>query len=255
MLLIAVITLSDSDAINTTNASLLRNYVTPSKTIACSVDQDPCLTLQEYASQPDVYFTNNTIFYFEPGSHTLNNNLTLENLHNFTFQGVPDCEVLFGTLVSITWRSCSNIKVSSINLSLRGNFTFSITFECSYLVQISNISVSGNGYIGCSSIVSKDSIVYIRDSKFVGIRGSVGAALMILESCITFAHLPASGMYCALHIQLQLLRQHYHDVTARIAIIHMQGVAGNYTVHILSVLAVFMFVYALLAEAVRSSGY
>ena len=65
------------------NASVFtKNNVTPNKTFGCSSDrsQNCCLTLQEYASVPDVYFTNNTIFYFEPGEHKLNSSLKLENL-------------------------------------------------------------------------------------------------------------------------------------------------------------------------------
>ena len=162
ILLIVLTTSSDSGVIN---ASLLKNYVTPSKTIACSVDQDPCLTLQEYASQPDVYFTNNTIFYFEPGSHTLNNNLTLENLHNFTFQGIPDSEVvkvLFGSFASITWKDCSNIELSLINFVLLDHHTFGIIFEQTQMVQLFNISISGNGFIGCGAIKSQMSDVGIK---------------------------------------------------------------------------------------------
>ena len=74
------------------NASVFtENYVTPDKTIGCSSNQSQncCLTLQEYASRPDVYFTNDTIFYFEPGEHKLNSSLKLENLNNVTLQGLP----------------------------------------------------------------------------------------------------------------------------------------------------------------------
>ena len=71
----------------------LKYYVTPNKTVSCSDEHSTCLNLQEYASQPDLYFTSDAIFYFEPGSHMLNSNLNLVNIHNFTFQGLPECEV------------------------------------------------------------------------------------------------------------------------------------------------------------------
>ena len=68
----------------------LKNNVTPNKTIGCFDDWSSCLTLQEYAAanQPNVYFTNDTLFYFKSSSHILNNSLTLTNLLNFTFQGL-----------------------------------------------------------------------------------------------------------------------------------------------------------------------
>ena len=90
------------------------NYVTPSEKIGCSDNMSPCLTLQEYVSQPQVYFANNTMFTFESGSHTLNSSLSLVHIHNFTFQGLSYSEVLVSPLVNVTWESCWNIKVSSI---------------------------------------------------------------------------------------------------------------------------------------------
>ena len=135
------------------------------------------------------YFTNDTIFYFQPGSHTLNSSLTLVYLHCLTLQGMPDGEVvnvLFGPLVTITWKNCSNIEVSSVSFSLLDYFTYAIVFEHSHLVQLSNISVFGNEFIGCSSVMSQHSTLGIRDSNFVGIQGSFGAAVLIFRSCVTF---------------------------------------------------------------------
>lgn len=139
------------------------NYVTPDKAIKCSDDQSTCLTLQEYASQPDVYFTNDTIFYFEPGNHTLNSRLFFTNLHNFTFQGLSkfNCNALLDPSVNVTWKNCSNIKVSSILFSLFENFTISIIFEHSFFVQLFNVTVFGNGHFGCSSVLSRHSTLGI----------------------------------------------------------------------------------------------
>ena len=92
----------------------LMNYVTPSKVIECSDYGSPCLTLQEYTGQPDVHFTNDTIFYFEPGSHRLNNSVTLTNLHNFTFQGLPGND----SLVTITWKECWNVQLPFHHLKI-----------------------------------------------------------------------------------------------------------------------------------------
>ena len=167
----------------------LKNYVTPNETAQCSNDWSNCLILEEYASQPDSYFKNNTIFQFEPGSHQLNRSLNFTNLHNFTLLGKRSevIIILLGPLVRIKWENCSNIEISSISIILFKEFTFSIIFGHSNLVHLCNISVHGNEEnIGCSSILSRYSTLHIQDSTFEGIRGSFGAAMMISRSCVTF---------------------------------------------------------------------
>ena len=169
----------------------LKNYVTPNKTAQCSNDWINCLTLKGYASQTDDYFKNNTIFQFEPGNHTLNRSLTFINLHNFTLLGKRSkmTNVLLGPLVYIIWENCSNIDISSLSFIILEDFTFSIIFINSNLVQLSDVSVSdyGNeGNIGCSSVLSQYSTLHIKDSQFAGIQGSIGAAMMILRSCVIF---------------------------------------------------------------------
>ena len=49
-------------------------------------------------------------------------------------------------------------------------------------MQLSNISVVGYSLIGCSAVMIHESSADIRDSKFVGIQGLFGAALMISTS-------------------------------------------------------------------------
>ena len=174
---------------------IIENYVTPSQAIGCSVNwsqNHSCLTLQEYAREPGMYFTNNTIFYFEPGSHTLNISLKLVNVHNFTFLGLPDYQLdqvsfLYGESVKITWEKCRNIRVSSITFNLLGSFTYSFVFHQTQNVLLYNISVtSRKKAIGCSSIMCQQSDVTIRNCYFFGIRGSLGAALMIIKSNASF---------------------------------------------------------------------
>ena len=170
-------------------ANGLKNNVTPNETGQCSNGWTNCLTLEEYTSQPEDYFKNNTIFQFEPGSHRLNRSLNFTNLYNFTLQGKHNevINVLLGPLVSIIWENCLNIKVSSVSFVILEYFAFSIIFEHSHLVQLSKISIYGNvKYIGCSSVWSRYSTIHIQDSKFTGIQGSLGGAMRISRSCVTF---------------------------------------------------------------------
>ena len=112
------------------------------------------------------------------------------NLCNFSFLGWPNNDqvvtIAVDPLASITWNESWNIEISSITFTLHDNFTFIMRFEHSQLVRLSNISIYGNGYSGCSSIVSEESALEFNDSTFIGINGFLGAALMIFVSNITF---------------------------------------------------------------------
>ena len=180
-----------------TTSSMTVNYVKPlnfeSTTASpCSDMQRPCLILSEYTSDLDVYFINNTIFYFYPGMHTLRDSLVLENVHNLSFQGWPSGEDVIkiipatGSSTSISLTRSYNIKISLISFVLYGNFTFIMRFTHSQLVQLSNVSIYGNWYSGCSSIISLGSEIDISNASFLGIKGYLGAALIISASNITF---------------------------------------------------------------------
>jgi hypothetical protein len=169
------------------------NYVKPfasERASPCSGVQRPCLTLNEYARNSDEHFVNNTRFYFFPGIHRLDYSLILIYLNNFSFMGRPSggqaVTIVVDSSTTISWNETRNIEISSIRFTLHGDFTFIMRFEHSQLVQLSNISIHGNGYSGCSSIISEESALEFNDSTFIGINGYLGAALMIFASNITF---------------------------------------------------------------------
>ena len=173
---------------STAEIKALNHYVIPNRTMRCFNDQVSCQTIEEYVSQPDVYFTNNTNFYFQPGNHQLNSNLTLTSLRDVNFQGLPDnnvVNVLRGSFVGITWENCWFVQLTSISFILPDIYTFSIVFKHTELVQLYNISVIGNEYnTGYSAILSQQSGIGIRDCKFIGIWGVFGAAIMMSESSV-----------------------------------------------------------------------
>ena len=164
-------------------------YVKPTTNKTTLCHSDPCLTLDEYASLPEVYFNNYTIFYFYPGIHRLSDSLRLKRVYNISFQGLPtDNEVVkvkIDSVASITWEKSWNIEISSISFMLSDNFTFMIKFEQSLHIHLSNISIFGNRYKGRSSIVSQESELDITNSMFCEIKGLLGAALIAMASNIT----------------------------------------------------------------------
>ena len=186
-------TLHGSGQVSPTNSSTEKvkyRYVTPNKSMPCLTSHHPCLTIDEYASQIDKFFLNNSIFSFDPGNHSLNIGINISGINNVSFIGLPDNSVTIMVLnksACISWESCESIEITNIKFIIKKNFTDIISFESTCLVELINITILGNGHTGCSAIVSKKSIVNISNSKFIGITGHSGAALLASESNITFA--------------------------------------------------------------------
>ena len=166
------------------------NYVTPNRSILCLTDQHPCFTIDEYASQIDKFFLNDSIFSFLSGNHSLNVGLNISGIHNISFIGLPDNSVTIMVLNKsgcIAWEGCKSIKITNIKFNIKSNFVYIISFESTSLVELTNITILGHGHTGCSSIISINSKIGISNSKFKGIKGYSGAALLASKSSITFA--------------------------------------------------------------------
>ena len=184
---------SSSSPPYSTNTTEQMKYVTPNERIPCGTGYQlsPCLTIAEYANRADIYFVNDSTFFFYPGDHVLNIRLTVSHIHNISFKGLPEkgasITVLSG-LDGITWNSCVAVEISNIIFNVESNFTYILSFEFSFLVKFSNVTILGNAHsVGCSAVISEKSEIYISNSKFVGIVGDSGAALIGIESIIMFA--------------------------------------------------------------------
>lgn len=157
-------------------------YVTPTNDSPCQhlVDHAPCLIFEDYVNPSDIYFVNNTVFYFYPGTHRLNASLILINVHNVTMQGLPGNEtvlIVLDTMVNITWDICYGVEISSIPFELTSGFSYGIAFKQSHLVRLFNVTILGSDTRGQSLIMSQNSSLDIVNSKFFAIKGYIGAAL------------------------------------------------------------------------------
>ena len=163
------------------NSSVQRvNYVTPNGSMPCPTDQHPCFTIDEYASQVDKFFLSDSSFRFVPGNHSLNIGLTISGINNVSFKGLPNNSVtivVLNRLACISWEDCDNIEITNINFIIESEFSCVLSFYSVFCVKLLNITIFGNGHIGCSSIVSERSVVDISNSTFIGIGGYYGAAL------------------------------------------------------------------------------
>ena len=166
-------------------------YVQPSNgSISCSVSE-PC-TFDQYANDSEQHFLPNTIFIFLPGEHQLNSSLTLDNIHNVSFQGVLEeraVAVTLGPQVGLSFTNCTSIRIDSLNFILAGDFEYRLVFSNTTNVQLYNIlfTVEDGNSCGCSAVVGEASQMNIINSSFISISGQFGAAILALDSSnITF---------------------------------------------------------------------
>ena len=170
LLMVLIVALSDTRS--KAQINYVSRYVIPNRTVRCFNDQVLCQTLEQYAAQPEVYFTNNTYFYFQPGNHQLNSSLLkLRNLRNVIFKGLPNnnmINIILGSPVSIVWENCWFVQLTSINFILPNLYSFGIVFKQTELIQLYNITINAaDGYsTGCSAVLSLQSGIGIRDCKF-----------------------------------------------------------------------------------------
>ena len=165
------------------------NYVTPNRSMPCPTDQHHCFTIDEYGSQVDKFFLNDSIFRFLPGNHSLNIGLNISSINNVSFLGLPNSTIAVIVLnesVCIIWEDCRNVEINNINFSVKSDFSCMLFFKSTFVIKLRNITVLGNSHTGCSSIITKRSTVEISNSKFNGITGYSGAAIFALHSKITF---------------------------------------------------------------------
>ena len=167
-------------------------YVHPSNgsSIPCNVS-DPC-TFDQYAIDPEQHILSSMIFIFLPGDHQLNTSINLHGVQNVSFQGMStegSVTVILAPQVDLTFSSCDDIEITSLNFLLSGDYEYRLIFynTNSVFIQSVLISTEDENSTGNSAILSEASNINISDSNFVGISGQCGAALQVLDSSeITF---------------------------------------------------------------------
>ena len=85
----------------------------------CPSTNAPCYSLSYYTANYKSYFTSDTIFYFQEGTHTLHGTLKISNVSNITLQGLGHIEQSFHekVLQSTSVIMCSNNNNTGIKFS------------------------------------------------------------------------------------------------------------------------------------------
>lgn len=163
-------------------------YVQPSNgSISCNVSE-PC-TFDQYANNSEQHFLSATTFIFQPGDHQLSNTVSLYGIQNVSFQGmlVDEGTVtirLVSSHAGLSFDNCEDIEIKSLKFLLSDKFEFGLMFSDTRDVTLHDITISMDeeSSTGCSAIISQESVIKVSDSRFVGISGQLGAALLAQNS-------------------------------------------------------------------------
>ena len=102
----------------------------------------PCHNLSYYIADYESYFTDDTIFYFLEGTHTLQDILEISNVSNITLQGLGDIEQGFHETVmqSTSVIRCSDYNIAGIQFNNSTDVVLkSLTIaNCEFFTSISN---------------------------------------------------------------------------------------------------------------------
>ena len=164
-------------------------YVKPGDDMNCTY-QPSCLTLNEYVTQKEQYFLDNTTFMFLPGIHQLDVQLNVENLSNISFIGreEPLVQVSLSEAVNITWINCDNIELSRLVFFVEGDQLemISALYFHRTIGVLSYLSFFGNRSNMFRAIFLDDSNeIMIYNIHVSGASSDNGAALYGLRSTIT----------------------------------------------------------------------
>ena len=89
-------------------------YVRSTTSTDCPAE--PCLTLNEYAHNPEKYFTSNTAFIFLDGEHYLNIPLVIGTLSNISMNGTSNVTINVSRYANIMILLSQNIAMSSLEI-------------------------------------------------------------------------------------------------------------------------------------------
>ena len=95
----------------------------PSEPTNTSCPAQPCLTLNEYASNSESYFTtSNIVFKFLPGTHLVNISISVRNVHNVSFTSLERKKT--PQIIFYKWNQCKNVSCDQLATGMCTPFGF-----------------------------------------------------------------------------------------------------------------------------------
>ena len=112
----------------------------------CQPADGECHPLSFYVAHSSSYFTsNNTIFYFKEGTHTLMDGINSTGTQNVSFIGLNQYVIINSTLcynIPFHVYSCTNINIVNITVLCAYNINYGIYVEYSHSITILNINTT-----------------------------------------------------------------------------------------------------------------
>ncbi len=98
---------------------------------------EPCLTLQQYVSNPSISHGNITVL-FETGTHSVSHAFSATNAHSYTLSGYNVSIECISNTMSFTLTSIQHLNITGLKFSNCGSFTVSSNYTSFTELQFSN---------------------------------------------------------------------------------------------------------------------
>ena len=170
------------------------SYVKPHDHVTCPNVSGPCLTLREYAEEPEQYFTSNSSLIFLPGTHELDTSIYFVNVSNFSlatydFDRHDVTKVIISTSGSIEWTNCYNVTVLGLLFIMNGDSITKLSSSGLVFTKsnglLTNLTVRHTNRAG--SIISESSDIMISDVTVCGTGNASGNVFIIVDSTVHFS--------------------------------------------------------------------
>ena len=122
-------------------AAVTEYYVRSNTSTACPTNST-CLTLDEYVSDTETYFTSDTSFLFMEGEHYLSSDLSIEGKNNISMKALNvNVTIVFSLNSIILFSNSEAIVVSSLSIHHRG-FYLILAYAALELFDSNNIHLT-----------------------------------------------------------------------------------------------------------------
>ena len=151
-----------------TTVSTDQYYVVAENTNDCQPADGECHPLSFYVAHSSSYFTDNTIFYFKDGTHTVMDGINITGVQNVSFIGLNQHVMIHVTVFDHTpfyIYNCANISIVNI-IILPGIISYDIHIVYSQDIAIFNVNA-----ISMSAHDSFEVTIYNSYIRFYGVFG------------------------------------------------------------------------------------
>lgn len=173
-----------------TSSSVQINYVIPSNHLLPQICKtNPCLSLDEYVQQAEIYFVPGSTFHFLAGNHTLRQTISLSGMSNLTLTGDPlsnnSSSKVYLSQEAFFFNRSTNVTIKKLDFLTAPEITFPsqsvFSFESSR-IRIVDTRFEGSGNVSLFMLLS--STIEIMGSTFKGCVAESGAVIRAVASDI-----------------------------------------------------------------------